>query len=249
MSIIRMQPENMLMRILRKRLDEFDSNIEECRKNKFRSPIFDILTVALMFGLYNVVKEMITNTTPAVSKRSWSKLVWERAWALEDANWKAANTILKENDLLTRTVGDSRYLTWWKIGDIDYRLVRMCESMSKIICHASLLKTDDYRLKGLPMSHRTCGKCDSYCIEDIFHISMQCPGYHEERLTMYNEIYKKCRKAKEVFENNCENVVYYLLGRDIPTLDDDEMISLWCISGKLVTQMYRKAVADRIGVG
>ena len=249
LSIIRMQPENLMMRILRKRICEFDANIEECRKNKFRSPIFDILTVALLFGLYNVVKDMIMNISPTPSKYSWSKLVWERAWVLEDANWKAANVILKENDLLTKTMGDSRYMTWWRIGDVDYRLVKMCESMSKIVCHTSLLKTDDYRLKGLPMSHRTCVKCDSFCIEDIFHIIMQCPGYHEERTTMYNKKLNECRKAKVVFEENCEHVVYYLLGRDIPTLDDDEMISVWRISGNMITQMYRKAIADRIGVG
>ena len=66
-------------------------------------------------------------------------------------NWKASNTILKENDLLTMTVGISRYQTWWKISDTDYRLAGMWTTMSKIICHASLLKSDDVmiRLKGM----------------------------------------------------------------------------------------------------
>ena len=128
-------------------------------------------------------------------------------------------------------------------------LVKMCESMSKIICHASLLKKDDYRLKGLTMSHRTCLKCDLYCIEDITHIIMQCPCYHDERVEMYNKIYKECPKAKEVFEGNRENTIYYLLGRDIPSFEYKEMLSLWCISGNMVTKMYKKAIADRIGVG
>ena len=61
LSIIRMQPNNVLKRIFETRLYEFDSNTEECRKNIFRSPIFDILEVALIFGLYNVVKEMVLN--------------------------------------------------------------------------------------------------------------------------------------------------------------------------------------------
>ena len=249
MSIVRMHPENILVKILRKRLTEFDQNTDECRKNKFRSPIFDILSVTITFGLYNVVKDMIMNGLPAVTKRSWSKLVWERAWALENVNWRATNIILKENDLLTNTIGNSRYLTWWKIGDLDYRLAKMCESMSKIVCHASLLKTDDYRLKGLNMSNRTCIRCDQYCIEDITHIIMQCPGYNDERILMFNEIYDECPNARGVFESNSGNILYYLLGRDIPTLDDNEMFSLWCISGKMITQMYRKATHDRIGVG
>ena len=42
LSIIRMQPNNVVKRILEHRLYTFDSNTEECRKNRFRSPIFDI---------------------------------------------------------------------------------------------------------------------------------------------------------------------------------------------------------------
>ena len=100
--------------------------------------------------VYHSVKMMFLNELPVVSKKTWSNLIWERAWTLEDANWKASNAILKENDLLTMTVGISRYQTWWKISDSDYRLTGMCETMSKIICHASLLKSDDVRLKGMP---------------------------------------------------------------------------------------------------
>ena len=112
LSIIRMQPNYVLKRIFETRLYEFNSYTAECRKNVFRSPIFDILEVAPIFDLYNVVKEMVLNMTPVVSKGAWSKLIWKRAWALEDANWKASNTILRENDLLTMTVGNTRYLAW-----------------------------------------------------------------------------------------------------------------------------------------
>ena len=75
----------------------------------------------------------------------------------------------------------------------------MCETMSRIICHASLLKKYDLSLKGSTMSHKTCTMCNLYCIEDIIHIISQCPYYHKERTEMYNEIYRKCPKAKDVF--------------------------------------------------
>ena len=214
-----MQPNNVLKRIFETRLYKSDSNTEECRKNVFRSPIFDILEVALIFGLYNVVNEMVLNMAPVVSKGAWSKSIWEHAWALEDAYWKASNTILRENDLLTMTVGNTRYLAWWRMSDSDYSAVKMCETMSRIVCHTSLLKKDDFRLKGLTMSHKTCIMCDLYCIEDIIHIISQCPYYHKERTEMYNEIYQKCPKAKDVFERNSENTIFYLLGRDIPSFD------------------------------
>ena len=69
------------------------------------------------------------------------------AWRIENAYWMATNVILKDNDLLKMTIGNTRYLAWWHISDMDYKLVRMCEIMSKIVCHASLLKHNDPRLK------------------------------------------------------------------------------------------------------
>ena len=71
-------------------------------------------------------------------------------------NMGASNIIKRDNNLLLSTIGDTRYLAWWKISDLDYRLTGMCETMSRIVCHTSLLKKDDYRLKGLPMNNRTC---------------------------------------------------------------------------------------------
>ena len=105
------------------------------------------------------------------------KLIKAKNAYLEDANWRAANVILRDNDLSNLTMGDFKYLTWWYISDLDYRSTRMCEIMSKIICHASRLKRDDFRLKGLPMSNRTCVLCDMFCIEDVLHIVNQCPFY------------------------------------------------------------------------
>ena len=91
--------------------------------------------------------------------------------------------------------------------------------MSKIICHASLLKKDDYRLKGLAMSNRTCITCDLYCIEDIINILSHCPYYQDERTEMYEKIYRKCPKAKSIFEESRESILYYLLGREILSFD------------------------------
>ena len=182
-------------------------------------------------------------------KRAWSKLVWERAWKLEDANLRASNMIFKDNDILALTVGDTRYTTWWQISDMDFRFMKMCETMSKLVCHASLLKRDDCRLKGLPMSNRTCINCYMYCIEDITHILMQCPYYQEDRNEMFREIAMRCPNAESFFEQERENIPYYLLGRKIPSYNEDEMLCLCCISGYAISRMYRKAIANRTGIG
>ena len=47
---------------------------------------------------------------------------------------------------------------------MGYRLIKMCETMAKIVCYASSLKRDEYRLKGLIMSNRTYIMCDMNCI-------------------------------------------------------------------------------------
>ena len=50
---------------------------------------------------------------------------------------------LKEKENLRGIMANSRYLIWWYISDIKPGMTRMCETMVKMICHASLLKTDE----------------------------------------------------------------------------------------------------------
>ena len=114
--------------------------MEVCRKNRYRSPIFNLLDVAMIFSVLNSIQDMTEGLITIASKKAWSTLIWECAWKLEDANWHATNTILKESDLLCRIIGESRYLTWWAISDLDYRLVCMCEDMSKIFAMQVYLK-------------------------------------------------------------------------------------------------------------
>ena len=191
-----------------------------------------------------------------MSKRAWSKIIWERVWTLEDADWKASNVIFRENNLLALTVGKTRYMTWWRISDLDYSLIKLCETMAKIVCHASNLKRDDYRLKGSAMSSRTCIMCDMYCIEDILHWINQCPYYEEERARMYEEIHKyikeiynKCPNARKTFGENRGETPYFLLGRRIPFWEEEELLLLWNISGNAICGKYNKAIYYRTGVG
>ena len=121
--------------------------------------------------------------------------------------------------------------------------------MSRIMCHTSLLKRDDYRLKGLPMSNRTCTNCDMYRVMDILHIITQCLYYYNDQVIMYGEIYIKCPKVKRVFDEDKANIPYYLIGWKVPLCSDEEMVCLWFISGKAIYRMYKKAITDKTGVG
>ena len=95
-------------------------DIEKCRKN-----------VITIFCLVKEVKDVMLNKFPVVSKKAWSNLFWNRAWQLDDANSRASNAVLKDNDFLSLIVGDIPHLSCWEISDLDYRLTRMSETMSK----------------------------------------------------------------------------------------------------------------------
>ena len=87
-----------------------------------------------------------------------------------------------------------------------------------------------------------------YCVEDIFHIMMQCPHQYEMN-NMYEEIFRKCPNAKRTFEQNQGVILYLLLGRRIPEWGEEEMLCLWCIAGRTISRICNKVIASRTGVG
>ena len=91
-----MDPNNVVRIIFEHRLNDYEINTVKCRENPYKSPIFEILNVATVFGVFETVKDMILNKTRLVSKRAWSNLIWERAWRLEHANLRASNIILRD---------------------------------------------------------------------------------------------------------------------------------------------------------
>ena len=58
------------------------------------------------------------------------------------------------------------YSIWWQMSDLNYKYVRYCEVMIKIICRASRLKSDDFSLDGAHFSERSCTRCDNFAYED-----------------------------------------------------------------------------------
>ena len=66
---------------------------------------------------------------------------------------------------------------------------------------------------------------------------------------MYNEISKRCPNVKEILDKDSPNTIYYLLGKNIKVVGEEEMLCFWCIASDAFSLMYRKAVASRKGVG
>ena len=57
------------------------------------------------------------------------------------------------------------------------------------------------------------------------------------------------QNAKRLCENNVELIPYFLLGRRIPGMEENEMLWFWSISGVFVNTMYKKAISSRKGIG
>ena len=158
---------------------------------------------------------MVTGKRAIVHKATWSKLVWARGWALDDAFWRVSCMMHTANNLLARSVGKSRYITWSYISDRWPHLIRMCETMVRVVCHTSRLKCDDFRLKGATHSQVTCERCDLYAVEDIEHILMQCPSFDRDRMRMYDQL---CMIDPGFMERCAEEpgeVLAWLLGKPI----------------------------------
>ena len=133
----------------------------------------------------------------------------------------------RSQDLLKRIDSGCRYLSWWYLSDIHPKMMYMCENLAKIVCHASLLKTDDVRLKRQTLAAKFCELCDLSASDDANHLVMQCPALQVVRNQMFDEI------------------------RGIPdgTGAIEQMVNIWKILGKYINVMYGMNLRRRKGVG
>ena len=99
------------------------------------------------------------------------------------------------------------------------------------------------------MSHKICSRCDSYAIEKIEHLIMQCPSFEQQRASMLKDIGDISVFFDKVLSDNPSKVVYWLLGDTIKDLGFEDMLGLWLIAGKTVDSIYRQTIAGRDGIG
>ena len=197
--MIMMDEENVVKRVFMSRLEKFHRDTLEKKVHKRKSPIYDLLDVCHVYGLLEIVSKTISGVVPQMWKNSWKKLVWDRAWSIEEAFWSSTISLCKENNLLRETIKGVGYMVWWQLSDADHSQMRMCECMARILAHASRLKCDEVNLKGLPSSYRACDKCDLFAEENIHHIVMQCPVYYDLRVQMYEVIKNECGVVDSMF--------------------------------------------------
>ena len=112
-------------------------------------------------------------------------------------------------------------------------MISICEDMVKIICHASLLKVDDVRLKSLPLAPKFCVLCDHGSVDDVAHMVMQCPRLQPQRNAMFLEI-DKILTRNGLNQNDLDaNVFLNLMGRpgqNIPIELMEEIGAMLCMA-------------------
>ena len=177
LTILKLEGNNVIKKFFIDRVTHFRNRGVRNDENILNSHTLEMLLAARRMGLLDIVYDMCRGNLPLAQKSSWSKLVWEKAWRLEDIYWSTTGIIHKDNDLLVNALTRTRYLSWWDMSDHNPTKVKECETMVKLISHSSKLKSDDVRLKGLTPSHLTCIQCDMYQREDVYHIVMQCPEH------------------------------------------------------------------------
>ena len=249
LTILRLETPNIIKEVFLLRLDSYLNDIPSSRRNIFHSPIFEILNSCSRLGMLNMVIKMANGSIPLPGKKRWAKLAWENAWALDDAYWKSLSITTNDSDILYKSIGQPRYLSWWQISDNLPEHTKMCECMARIVCKACMLKSDDYRLKGLAQGFRTCTNCDLYAEENIRHILMQCPALENDRVMLYDKLYNIDEKIQVMIYENPHKVFLWLLGGNIEYLDIEIMIRFWIVAGYEVTRIYRKVTQGRDGIG
>ena len=234
-SIFVMEVHTPIRRVLVERVNEF----QEGTDNLFDSPIIQVLEYCVEFDLFNEIKRM-AEQGHMWSKERWKQMVWEKAWQKEGERW---NELKEENrflDLINLTMEQSGYSIWWILTDYDRQYVKQCEIMVKLLCHTSMLKSDDSRLRRKPFGSRMCNACDLASPEDARHMVMGCPAQTGYRTQMFDLIGAE-------YGNIREQVTFStLLGEPIQDATPQEMWGIWIIACKHIACMYWKVMRDRI---
>ena len=244
-SIMALDDENLTKKIFTERATEFFANRNNLSDEW--SIVADLLCTADIFKLTDEIKNMVERGRN-YTKQMWKTMVWDRAWSLEDTLWGLESRLHKELALFMRINQETWYLTWWALSNKFPNIIHICENLARIICHSSLLKCDDIRLKSLPPVSRICTLCDLYAVEDASHVIMQCPGTQQLRNDMFEEL-ESFQDIREVFTVNDRDVMLICLGKCPNDNFNNVFVKLWCISGRHINGTYKYVLNQRKGVG
>ena len=159
-------------------------------------------------------------------------MVWDKALEVERRHWYDAMVENRYLDLISLMMDHTSYSVWWIIADNNQRFRRKCEVMIKLLCHASLLKGDDSRLRSAHFGSKCCILCNNVAYENANHMVMQCSFNEGKRAEKLREI--------DAIHPGMDAAVTFsvLMGKHIEGCDPENMLRIWIISYRYIAQMY-----------
>ena len=125
---------------------------------------------------------------------------------------------------------------------------RTAETMARLVCRASLLKSDDPRIKGTSLSSRICKNCDLGVVESVYHLVMQCHNMEDISLSMYNQLQCEASMLNDRLRESPQDSFPYLLGMTMLNVELDKVIAGLQISGRYICLMYKRVINARKGI-
>ena len=241
-------PESLYRKVFMSRIVEYDTNKESAMINANNSPIFDMIRVSDLFGLYNEVKSMILDNC-YYSKGQWKQIVWNRAWGIERQDWAIRASLFRSTKTINTISDPGSLLIWWQLAGFAPAIMRQCEVMSKIVCNASNLKIDCYQFRKDPAKNTYCDLCNNFSVEDARHVIMHCPILNDLRNELFNGI--RCFEHENgvIFLRERSDVLAIILGQHINGIDPMIHAAFLKHVAKCVYKMYNFVLRERSGIG
>ena len=243
-----MKDDCIYKQVLILRTNEFCKDIEGNIINRHNSPIYDLLRIAMVYGIFDIVINMILRNN-YYSKKEWSGLVWKRAWEIEDEDWSNRTDFFSSVIRLNTTIGKPNYLIWWSISDANPKLIRACEVMAELVCGSSKLKCHDPTLKRASFNMKMCNLCNDHAREDINHLVMACKWHEQTRMEMFNEMKHLNDGIGRAIIDRADICIDMLLGKPVNGFEDHDLICMWKCACKWISKIYFDTLKNREGVG
>ena len=247
-TILIMDENSLTKKMFCERAEVYFSEDHVGTENGPKSIVFDLLEVSALFGMLDEVKGMV-QTQRFYPKSVWREMVWKRGWALEDVYWRIEKHLHKSLDILSNVSPIVRYLPWWSISDKYPKHMKDCEILSRIVCHASLLRDDDFKYKNQIGTNRMCNLCDRFEIENARHFILLCPYFAQQRNLMLLEIEAVTGTTGHNFFDDDIDMLYRILGRPNSSLNAMQSETILLIILRTIASMYRENIRQKKGVG
>ena len=227
---------------------EYDQNRELCRENKLMSVTFDILRISEMFGVYEIVGQMLSGVK-VLSKMQWKRIIWDKAWEIENQDWWYRTRFFNATEYLKDTLDSVKLLIWWQLGDVCPEIMSACETMSKLVCKSSKLKSDHYDFKNGRVNQQYCDLCNDFAIENVEHLLMHCKALERQRRIMLNEIANLENQHGVIILKPACNTLHILLGKVPVNVEPTVMLYFFKLVAVNVQKMYSIMLKGRKGIG